>query len=324
MNPNKNSPWKPTQHEIDDVTKRSRREALKGSVVGALAGTLVGAKRKSKLIGAAIGATAGHYAGAIAGRRQGAADVVKSRRALLQNNLAELQELVTQLTARADARDRNGNSFPGAFPQPTMPMRKSVRGMRSVTGNGVSAEAEFFKLRENLTAHYGWAITSSLSDEELTAENCERLRDQVLSRQARAAGPHASTQNDPEFERHFLASKIGEKAVAEMPDTLVHCNFLAAVRRGDLVEFGYSPDTTDFAIINRERNGEGQFVDNDLVSSQAIQRAYHPRDRKTGIENGGGALAAGAAGLGALALLKGRKAAPKVADGRAPFARRVR
>ena len=51
MNSNQKN-FRPTQHEIDDVTKRSRKDAFRGSILGGIGGALVGGKFKKKLVGA--------------------------------------------------------------------------------------------------------------------------------------------------------------------------------------------------------------------------------------------------------------------------------
>ena len=189
-------------------------------------------------------------------------------------------------------------------------------------GNGIDDQEayEMSPLRQKLTQIYGYGIVSALGDDELSEENCRALRDQVLNRQAKAGGPRASSNTDPEFERHFLESKLGQRAVSEMPDSLVHCHFLSAQRRG-LVEFEDQSETTDFALINRTRNDEGEFTPEGQVNSVAVQRAYarNPRERRTGISTaiGAGGIAAGLAG--AVAHLRGkRRRAPRLTAGSSP------
>jgi hypothetical protein len=318
-NTSRNPSFKPTQHEIDTVSKRARTDALKGGLAGGLAGALVGRKYKAKLIGAGLGATAGDMIGRRVGRREGARDVVQSRQALLRNNqLAELREQVNELAARAEERDHNGNNFPGSFPQPTMPMRKSVRGMRSVTGNGVSAEAEFFKLREDLTARYGWGVTSALEDSELTEENCQALHDAIVGKISKTNSPAAGLKSGEDFERAALKVHLGAKAVEAMGPAELHCHFLSAQRRG-LVEFEDQDETTNFALINRERSADGTFEPNSATDPGAVRRAYSPTQRKTGIEATGTGIAAGAGLASAIAHLRGKKGKrPRLTGGSVP------
>ena len=272
------------------------------------------------------GGIAGNVAGRAIGRREAAADTVKSRRALLQSNaLAELRADIQELQDRTAARDfETIDDATARKPIPVLPnrlpRRPSVRGRKSEPGNGVSAESEFFRLRQELTEDYGWAITSALDDAELSVEACEALRNQILSKMGTVNGPRAGGERNPEFEREVLSQHLGARAVSEMPDSLVHCHFLSAQRRG-LIELDGGEATTDFAILDRERTAQGTFAPEGQVTDQSVSRAYsrNPRERRTGVSTAAGAASAGVGIASAIAHLRGRKGKrPRLTGGSPP------
>ena len=316
-NQNSNHQFVPRNADVRLVEDAAHRGARKGSAIGAGGGGLIGAliSRRRKLgsgvAGAIGGALAGHVAGRSIGIREGAKDVRDARRALNQRNqLAALRADIQGLQENADARefDRlDSSTEPGPSRQHPIRSYPHAKGPY-VPGNGIDDQEayEMSPLRQKLIEIYGLGVVSALSDDELSDANCRALMREVQASMARANGPHASSNIDPEFERHFLASKLGDKAVSEMPKSLMHCHFEAARRKG-LVDLDDMEATKNFAIIDRTRTDTGEFAPEGQVDSQLVQRAYSPTRRKTGIEAGAG-VAAGAGLASAIAHLRGKKA----------------
>jgi len=326
-NPNRPRPY-PRVQEEKTIIDSAHQTARRGSLIGALAGGVAGSLAKKRKLGTAAaaalaGGVAGHYAGRAIGVHEGARDVLAARKALdRRSQLAALRADLVELRERSDAWDfdRSGNAMEpglsGQHPVPIFP--KSKRKDTQQCGIDDEGDYQLTPERQALAEIYGWGIVSALDDSELSEENCQALMEQVQASMSKANGPHSGGDRSANFERQFLASKLGDKAVSEMPDSLVHCHFLSAQRRG-LVEFEDQSEATDFALVSRERNDAGQFVDQDQVSSAAVARAYDPRGRRTG-RNVGAGIAAGAGLAAALAhfrKVRGSKIA-RIGNGSAP------
>jgi hypothetical protein len=306
----KNSNFRPTTREIDDVTNDARRGARRGAIAGGLTGG-VGASlylpksTKAKLIGAGLGAIGGNIAGRKIGRKKGAEDVVKSRGALLRQMARRLSEKMTQLESRYRkddvSVDRNGNQMVGGLSgQDRNPYWPRPRGIGQC-GDGVDAEqqAKFTAERQRLIEIFGHGIVDALDDTELSEEACAALRAALM---ARADSANGYGKSDVTFARKFFAAEKGRAVVDAMRDAEVMAHYLSAKRNG-LIQLDQHDDAIDFGIDFRPRNQDGQFEGGSGPSAGAIQRAYNPNpcDRATGKNVGIGAGAA-AAGLGAAVL----------------------
>ena len=325
MNSNQKN-FRPTQHEISDVTAESRRDARRGTLAGGIGGYLAGAllkKKAAKIAGAVAGGVAGHMIGSRVGRREGAKDVVKSRQALLQNMSARLDSLEERELARLGFETVDGATAakPVSGIPNRLPRRPSVRGQRSEPGNGRSSEAEFFSpTRQAIADKWGYGIAEALDDDELDDEHAAALHDAVMAEIQRTDSPAAGVKRGEDFERNVLATHLGAKAVDAMSPAEVHCHFLSAQRRG-LIEFDGADETTDLAILTRERTDTGQFAPEGQTDSLAVQRAYarSPRERRTGVSVATGAAGVAAGLAGAYAHLRGKKRrAPRLTAGSPP------
>lgn len=312
----KNQKFNPRQSEENSVIASANRGSDRGAVVGALAGAGLGAKllRKYRAVGAITGGLSGAAAGSVAGRKIGAASGarhIKEARRSLTENMQVLNAKLTELESFVSPPlfiDRNGNtneSRPSNVGQNhRIPIYRLKGNSVGSPGLGRSAEGEayFSPLREALAAKYGRGIVDALTDGELSEERCKALRDRILSQQ-RIAG--SGCAGEPAFssaqKRCWLAAKIGEKQTSLMSDAEINCNFLASKRRG-LVELNYAPERINNFDF-RSRNSTGEY--SNQPDSAAVQRAYSPTQRKTGLGLAG--LAAGAAGVGAGLLLRGKK-----------------
>ena len=173
-------------------------------------------------------------------------------------------------------------------------------------------------LRQELLRGLGWE-SLSLGDDELT-ENMPKPSDHVLW------NPKAVARNGPVLVEIYRVSwRIGP----------------AYGRRGQSRQWARQrfmrlsgsrserPGRTrrperdnDFTLINRTRNGEGEFAPEGQVTSQSIRRAYAPnsRERTTGKTTSTVGAVGAAAGLaGAIAHLRGRKGKrPRLTGGSVP------
>ncbi|MCE0497214.1 MAG: hypothetical protein LV481_04625 [Methylacidiphilales bacterium] len=195
----------------------------------------------------------------------------------------------------------------------------STRKDKQQTGIDDEGDYQLTPERLRLAEIYGWGIVSALDDDELSEANCQRLHDLVLAKQNRADLPAAGLRSGEDFERGVLAQHMGSRVVEAMGRAEVHAHYLGAVRKG-LIELDGTEATTEFALVNRIRNDEGEFAPNDETDSEAVQRAYDPRARRTG-RNVGAGMAAGAGLASALAhTRKLRKAKlPRLGNGGRPI-----
>jgi len=331
-NQNRNRPYPRVQEEAN-IIKAAHQGAHTGALVGGAtaAGTASLFLKKKRLLGIAGSGALGAVTGAAAGRRigidRGAKDVRDARKALnQQRQLEQITRTLDFMEARAEhlgfeSIDGATAAKPVSAIQRRPVARPSVRGMRSEPGNGVSAEALFAEARQDIASRWGWGIASSLADDELTDEHAEALHNVIMGKIQKADAPAAGLRSGEDFERALLAQHMGARVVEAMGPAEVHAHYLGAVRKG-LVELDNHDETTDFTLINRTRNGEGEFAPEGQVTSQSIQRAYasNPRERTTGkTASTVGAVGAAAGLAGAIAHLRGRKGKrPRLTGGSVP------
>ena len=315
-----NQSFRPTNSEIRDVSAQARRDARRGAVAGGVGGAISGSllrpkSRKAKLIGALAGAVAGHVVGSRVGRREGARDVVQARQALLRNmevRLDGLENLQSKLghretinEVRRAIRERHGRTVESnltdddilaAIRSTQDRMNISVLpGAFSASGSTVDLEAESGQMipkftmtprRLAIARRWGWAVAQSLPDDRLDDAHAAVLTTSVVNRHRQADSPSSGLVDDA---RKQFAAKVGWTAIENMSDCELAAHLLGAQRRG-LIHLDRELTTTDFGM--RVRNQDGQFTDDDALSSSAVQKAYS-EDKRKKERNFVGAAAAG-------------------------------